>query len=80
MTLFQLLLSLLTISQTLMNSLYETLQHMTAALAKKAVSVSNQKLLKASPSSLLLAILLLAHKLAHSKLQAWSRQHIKLEW
>ena len=48
-------------------------------LLKKAVSVSNQKLLKASPSSLLLAILLLARKLAHSKLQAWSCQHIKLE-
>lgn len=48
-------------------------------LLKKKQSVSNQKLLKAIPSSLLLAILLLAHKLAHSKLQAWSCQHIKLE-
>lgn len=48
-------------------------------LLKKAMSISNRKLFKASPSSLLLAILLLAHELVHSKLQAWSCQHIKLE-
>lgn len=79
MTLFYCLLSLLTIFSNTYELIWGIASKWLQLLLKKAVSVSNQKLLKASPSSLLLVILLLARKLAHSKLQDWSCQHIKLE-
>lgn len=65
--------------QILMSSYNEALQQMTAAPTGKSSKCQQPESLRGSWLFSAFSHIGLARKLAHSKLQAWSCQHIKLE-
>lgn len=65
--------------QILMSSYNKALQEMTAAPTGKSHGCQQPESLRGSSLFSAFTHIGLAHKLAHSKLQAWSCQHIKLE-